>query len=105
MVFSFPMDEATEKGSNFSHHTSGRAQHEGLFDFGEDSRENSGEKGFLWRDLSRILSGREDSWDNSRENASISKCHCSVNSSSKQRYCLSLKDSCSPLRIETADKQ
>jgi hypothetical protein len=55
----------------------GVAQHEGLFDFGEDSRENSGEKGVLWRDLSRILSGRVYSWDNSGENASISKCHCS----------------------------
>jgi hypothetical protein len=31
----------------------------------------------LWRYLSRILSGREYFWDNSRENASISKCHCS----------------------------
>src|SRR5260370_15934854 len=54
-----------------------REWHEGFFGSGEDSRENSGEKGFLWRYLSRILSGREYSWDNSRENASISKCHCS----------------------------
>ena len=38
-----------------------------------------GEKGLLWRYLSRILSGREYFWDNSRENASISKCHCSDN--------------------------
>src|SRR5260370_34749606 len=59
--------------------TSPRCQewHEGFFGSGEDSRENSGDKGVLWRYLSKILSGREDSRDNSWENALISKCHCS----------------------------
>jgi hypothetical protein len=50
MLVSFPMDEATEKEVNFSHGTSGRAQHEDIF--------NSG--------------------DNSAENALLSKCHCSA---------------------------
>src|SRR6266536_3783036 len=53
MLVSFPMDNATEKRSNLSHGTSERAQHEGLFGSKEDSR------------------------DNSRENALLSKCNCS----------------------------
>src|SRR2546430_5973601 len=99
MLVSFPMDEALRKDrtslivhrgehSTKVFSTSGkipgripgtiprrREWHEGFFGSGEDSRENSGEKGVLWRYLSRILSGREYSWNNSRENASISKCH------------------------------
>jgi hypothetical protein len=43
MLISFPMDDATEKDSNFSYGTSGRAQHERLFGSKEDSKEFSGE--------------------------------------------------------------
>jgi hypothetical protein len=96
MLVSFPMDDATEKGANFSHGTSGRAQHEGLFDSGEDSWDSSGEKGVLWR----LLSGREDSRDNSGENAAISKCHCSeIKGSQVRKFCRN--GLYSPLGIET----
>ncbi len=61
MLVSFLMDDATETRSNRSEGTSGRARHEGLFDSGEDSRDYSG------------------------ENALISKCHCSVTPTAKDR--------------------
>src|SRR6266540_3655765 len=70
MLISFPMDNATEKRSNFSYATSQRARHEALFGSGEYSGENSSH--------SRVARRFFGSGEISRENAVLSKCHCSV---------------------------